>query len=43
MLSIMRPVNKKEERKMIVNMILVTVLGLLAAIAKSEADYANHQ
>jgi len=28
---------------MIVNIMLVTVFGLLAAIAKSEADYANHQ
>ena len=32
-----------KETQMIINIALVTVLGLLAAIAKSEADYANHQ
>ena len=38
-----KPLNNVGESIMLINIVLIIVGGLLAAIFKSEADYANHE
>ncbi|MFX4227257.1 MAG: hypothetical protein ACFHHU_05010 [Porticoccaceae bacterium] len=43
MLSNIKAVKQRRESIMLINILLIIVGGLLAAIFKSEADYANHE